>query len=173
MRQEAQTNVLKAQTLMARVPPKFTPYQPGDQVWLEGTNIRTTHPTAKLAPKHHGPFTVKEALSDITYRLDLPSSWKIWNAFHVSLLTPYRETASHGPNFTRPPPDLIEGEEQYEVERILDSKRGRGRAFRYLVKWKGYPDADNQWVSQRDLHAPDLVSSFHQQHPEAPTPLNI
>ncbi len=29
---------------------------------------------------------------------------------------PYYETQTHGPNFTRPPPDLIDGEEEYEVE---------------------------------------------------------
>ena len=33
-------------------------FKPGDLVWLEGTNITTTHPKAKLAPKRHGPFKV-------------------------------------------------------------------------------------------------------------------
>ena len=95
----AQDYILKAQTLMARTPKAFTPYQPDDQVWLEGTNIKTTHPTTKLAPKRHEPFTIKEAISAVTYHLNLPPSWKIWNAFHASLLTPYRETDSHGPNY--------------------------------------------------------------------------
>jgi len=27
--------------------------------------------------------------------------------FHVSLLSPYRETTAHGPNFSRPSPDLL------------------------------------------------------------------
>ena len=45
----------------------------------------------------------------------------IWNAFHVSLLTPYKEMEVHGPNFDHPPPDLIEGEEEFEVERVLDA----------------------------------------------------
>ncbi len=31
---------------------------------------------------------------------------------------PYKETALHGPNFTRPPPDLIDGEEEYEAEEV-------------------------------------------------------
>ena len=88
LRKMAQDCILKAQTLMAQTPKAFTPYQPGDQVWLEGTNIKTTHPTAKLAPKCHGPFIIKEAISAVTYRLNLPSSWKIWNTFHASLLTP-------------------------------------------------------------------------------------
>ena len=174
LRKTAQDCILKAQTLMARTPKAFTPYQPGDQVWLEGTNIKTTHPTAKLAPKHHGPFTIKEAISAVTYRLNLPSSWKIWNAFHASLLTPYRETDSHGPNYERPPPDLIKDEEEYEVDQILDSrKHGRGNALQYLVRWKGYPDSDNQWVAKRDLFAPQLIKDFHQRHPQAPAPSKV
>jgi hypothetical protein len=103
-------------------------------VWLKGTNIKTTHPTAKLAPKCHGPFTIKEAISAVTYCLNLPSSWKIWNAFHASLLTPYRETDSHSPNYERPPPDLIKDEEEYKVDQILNSrKHSRGSALQYLV----------------------------------------
>ncbi|KAF8755411.1 hypothetical protein RHS01_05099 [Rhizoctonia solani] len=35
------------------------------------------------------------------------------------------------------PPETIEGEEEYEVEQIIDSKRQRGKWF-YLIKWKGY-----------------------------------
>ena len=77
LRKTVQDCILKAQSLMAQTPKVFTPYQPGDQVWLEGTNIKTTHLTAKLAPKHHGPFTIKEAISAVTYCLDLPPSWKI------------------------------------------------------------------------------------------------
>ena len=32
---------------------------------------------------------------------------------------PYKETDLHGNNETRPPPDLVEGNEEYEVEAIL------------------------------------------------------
>ena len=84
---------------MAKTPRKFTPYQKGDLVWLEGTNLKTTHPTAKLAPKRHGPFQILEHLSDVTYRLDLPKHWKIHNVFHITLLTHYHETTTYGPTF--------------------------------------------------------------------------
>ena len=73
LRKTAQDYILKAQTLMAQTPKAFTPYQPGDQVWLEGTNIKTTHPTVKVTPKRHGPFTIKEAILAVTYCLNLPS----------------------------------------------------------------------------------------------------
>ena len=36
----------------------------------------------------------------------------------------------------KPPPDLIEGEEEYEVEAIMNHKKW-GRGYQYLIKWKG------------------------------------
>jgi hypothetical protein len=40
------------------LPTHFEPYQVGDQVWLEGKNLNTTHPSVKLAPQRYGPFRV-------------------------------------------------------------------------------------------------------------------
>ena len=120
-------------------------YQVGDQVWLDGCNIKMYHPTAKLTPKRHGPFPIQRVLSPIDYQLTLPEQWKIHDVFHVDLLTPYRETEFHGPNYTQPPPDLVGEEDQYEVEQVLDERNyGHWKKKQYLVKWKGYPDLDNQ-----------------------------
>ena len=67
----------------------------------------------------------------------------------------------HGPNYLEPPPDLIDGEEEYDVEAILDSRKwGRGCKQQYLVKWKGYSKAENQWVDTKDIHANQLLDQF-------------
>jgi len=91
--------------------------------------------------------------------------------FHVDLLTPYKETATHGINYTRPPPDLINGEEEYEVEHIINLRQfGCGRQVQYLVKWKGYPDSDNKWVTWQDVvNAPDLIVEYQRENPDAIT----
>jgi hypothetical protein len=108
-------------------------------VWLEGRNLRIDQPAAKLAPRRHGPFRVAQVMSPVSYRLALPLQWKIHSVFHIDLLSPHRETEVHGRNYQRPPPELIDNEEEYKVESILDSRRtGRGRKLQYLVKWKGY-----------------------------------
>ena len=142
-------------------------YQVGDQVWLDGRNIKMYHPTAKLAAKCHGPFPVQQVLSPIDYQLTLPEQWKIHDVFHVDLLTPYRETEFHGPNYARPPPDLVGGEEQYEVEQVLDEcNHGCWKKKQYLVKWKGYPDSDNQWLDAKDMdNAQELIAEFHNLRP--------
>ena len=64
-----------------------------------------------------------EVLGPVSYRLSLPDQWKIHPVFHASLLSPYRETNTHRPNYTRPPPDLIEGEEEFEVEAIIAHRK--------------------------------------------------
>jgi hypothetical protein len=45
---------------------------------------------------------------------------QIHPVFHNSLLKPYIETSTHGPNFTQPPSEIIGGEEgHYKIEKIL------------------------------------------------------
>jgi hypothetical protein len=83
------------------------PFAIGSKVWLEATNLKLpSNLTLKLAPRQYGPFKVMAQISKVVYKLSLPSHWKIHNVFHTSLLTPYRETQQHGPNFLEPPPDV-------------------------------------------------------------------
>src|SRR6266702_4016438 len=97
-------------------------------------------------------------------RLEIPRHWKIDNVFHANLITPYKETELHRPNFTHPPPDLIEGEQEFEVEKILDAQpRGRGHKMHFLVKWKGYPTSDNSWEPRENLHADRLITEYNKE----------
>jgi Chromo (CHRromatin Organisation MOdifier) domain len=140
----------------------FYPFVAGQRVWLEGTNLKTSHPTKKFALKCYGPFPITDVISLVVYHLTLPPSWKIHNVFHVSLLMPYKEMEEHGPNFTKPPPELIEEQEEYEVEQVLASRLyGRWKKLQYLIRWKGYSHAHDSWASVDDVHAPDLVQAFH------------
>ena len=100
--------------------PCFKPFSIGEQVWLEGTNLKLpVNLTSKLSPRQYGPFKVVTIISPVAYQIELPPQWKIYNIFHVSLLTAYKETEQHGPNFVEPPPDIIEGEPEWEVKQIL------------------------------------------------------
>ena len=77
------------------------------------------------------------------------------------LLTPYHETQAHSPNFTRPPPDLIDGEEEYEVKRIVAHRHfGQSKRLQYLIKWKGYPESNNTWEPADQVHAPELIKHY-------------
>jgi hypothetical protein len=81
--------------------------------------------------------------------------------FHVDLLIPYHETEEHGANYAQPPPELVDGEEEYEVEDIINERTSR-RKKQYLVKWAGYPASENSWVNEKDLHSPELLEEYRQ-----------
>ncbi|CAJ0919512.1 unnamed protein product [Ranitomeya imitator] len=71
------------------------------------------------------------------------------------------------PSIDPPAPVLVEGELEYIVEKILDSRVSKWK-LQYLVKWKGYGQEDNSWVFASDVHAADLVRAFHVAHPGRP-----
>jgi len=66
-----------------------------------------------------------------------------------------------------PPPIVIDGEVEWEVEEILDSHWHR-RRFQYLIKWKGYGREHNSWESTSEVSTPELIAEFHRKHPGAP-----
>ena len=141
----------------------FTPFKKGDQVWLDMRNIKTTN-NPKIGPWREGPFVISEVLGPLTYQLELPSTWRIHNIFHAILLWPYIENEIHGANFPRPPPDLLEQEEVYEVESILRHRR-RGRGYQYILKWKGYPITDTTWESESAFSDDgDMLTAYKNQH---------
>jgi hypothetical protein len=97
---------------------------------------------------------------------NFPPAWTIHDVFHAGLLTPYRETPEYGINFPRPPPDIVDGEKEFEVETISGHRLfGRGRKLQYLIKWKGYPSADNTWEDKDQVFADDLIKQYHKKHP--------
>ena len=60
------------------------------------------------------------------------------------------------------------GEEQYKVEQVLDEHiYGHWKRKQYLVKWKGYPNSDNEWLDAKDMeNAQELIAEFHNSNPD-------
>ena len=80
--------------------------------------------------------------------------------FHASLLSTYRETPEHGPNFLSPPPSIIQGEEEYTVETII-THRGSASRRQFRVCWEGYPPSEDTWEPLSHLaHAKYLVRAY-------------
>jgi hypothetical protein len=145
-------------------------FKVGDKVWLLRKNIATTRPCAKLDYKRLGPFKIAKLVGLVACQLELPPEFKIHNVFHVSLLEPYHENPI--PERHQEPPALveIEGQEEFEVQEVLDSKKIRGKLL-YFVFWRGYPPSETTWEPARNLvHAQDLVNRFHQWYPNKSAP---
>jgi hypothetical protein len=96
----------------------FTPFEKNQKVWLDTRNLKMNH-HKKIVPKWKGPFEINKVLGPVTYRLKLPDLWRIHNVFHATLLRLYIKNKVYGNNYLRPLPELLEGEEVYEVETIL------------------------------------------------------
>ena len=79
--------------------------------------------------------------SKSAYELKLPPYWKIHPVFHVELLSTYHTNDQYGQAKTTPPPQLINGQLEYEVERVLKHQKSH-RHTKYLVQWKGYSLAE-------------------------------
>ena len=163
-REEALAAHELARTRMAeRRKSTFIPFKIGDQVWLDSRNLKTNY-HKKIGPKLEGPFEIEEKPGSLTYQLKLPPTWKIHNVFHAVLLRQYNETETYGNNFSQPPPELLEGEEVYEIEDILKHRK-RGRNYQFYVKWKGYPISEATWEPEGSFSEDgDMLSNYKTRH---------
>ena len=138
----------------------------------ECTELYTTRLTKKLDHKWLGPFVIEKIMSPATVKLRLsPRKQGIHPVISISNVRPYHpDPIPEHLLDPRPNPVLIDGSKEYEVESIVDS-RYRYRHLHYLVKFRGWPDSDNEWLPADHLaNAPDAIRDFHLRHPSAPAP---
>jgi len=121
----------------------------------------------KLAAKFIGPLKVAKVISPVAYQVALPSSLKIHDVFHVSLLQPWREDAEFPDHVhVAPAPPVFEDDDQYYVEMLLDKrvrKAGRHTHVEYLVRWKDYGPQDDSWVVASNIED-SLIAAYEATH---------
>ena len=106
------------------------------------------------------------------YRLKIPPALRIHDVFHINRLSLYKGNEVNGLEPPPPEPVTVNGEEEYEVDHIRDSKMF-GRTLKYLVHWKGYGEGEDTWEPEQNLkHAPAKLAEFHTQNPGAPRTIN-
>jgi len=97
----------------------------GSQLWFDTRHFRTTRPTLKLDWKQLGPVTVVHWVSPYAYELELPASIQIHRVQRISQLDPVVVDPLDGQRINPPPSVDVEGEEEYQVSSVEDSRMYR------------------------------------------------
>jgi len=97
-------------------------YKVGDLVMLSTKDLKyqmVGRRTEKLTERFVGPYRIKKIISLNAVELELPNTVKIHSVVNVSRIQRYVGQVE-GQRKKQPAPVVIEGEEEWEVERILN-----------------------------------------------------
>ena len=86
----------------------------------------------KLVERFVGPYKIKAIISSNVVELELPASIKIHPVVNVSQIKRYVDQVN-GQRKETPQSVVIEGEEEWEVEKILNKRKIRGKD-KFLVQ---------------------------------------
>ena len=112
-----------------------------------------------------GPYKVKGIVSSNAIELELPKSIKIHPVVNVSKVQLYKPQVK-GQKKTPPKLVIIEGEEEFKVEKILNKQVVREKE-KFLVQWKRYIAEGDIWESRENLeNTKELVEEFKREYGE-------
>jgi len=170
IQKEAKAALGKAQADMKKYADKkrsdVEEYKVGDLVMLSTKDLKyqmVRRRTEKLTERFIGPYKVKEIISSNAVKLELPSTVKIHPVVNISRIRRY-VIQVEGQKKEQPAPVIIEGEEEWEVERILNKRKVRGKD-KYLVRWKGFTAESDTWEERENLeNAREAVEEFEKEY---------
>jgi len=112
-----------------------------------------------------GPYKVKGIVSSNAIELELPKTIKIHPVVNVSRVRLYKLQVE-GQKKISLKPVIIEGEEEFEVEKILNKRVVQGKE-KFLVRWKGYTAEEDTWKNRENLgNTKELVEEFEREYRE-------
>jgi len=143
-------------------------FKAGDLVLLSTKELKwhmKSRRLEKLTEQFVGPYKVKNIISANAVELQLPSTVHIHPVVNVSKLQLYKSQVE-GQKATKPAPVIVEGEEEFEVEKILNKRKIWGKD-KFLVCWKGYTAEADTWKDRGNLkNAEKLVEKFEREYGE-------
>ncbi len=166
---EARKNLEKAQLAMRRQANKHRQepdFGPSDKVWITTKNWKTDRPSHKLDYQMAGPYEVLEKVGH-AYRVKLPKSIRVHPVFSPDKLCKASTDPLPGQKNEPPMPIQVNGEDEWEVDEVLNSRLVRG-VLKYQVRWRGY-DPDPTWYPAWNfVGSPQLIRGFHEAYPNRP-----
>jgi len=83
-------------------------FQPGDRVYLDASDIKTTRPSLKLSHCRLGPFEIERQVRPLAYRLKLPHRLRqLHLVFNVVKLSTAPDDPIPGRKPRAPPPPIV------------------------------------------------------------------
>jgi len=141
-------------------------YKVGDLVMLSTKDLKyqmVRRRAEKLTERFIGPYRIKKIVSSNAVELELPSTIKIHSVVNVSRIQKYVGQVE-GQEKEWPAPVIIEGEEKWEVERILNKRWIRGKD-KYLVQWKGFTAESDTWEGKENLeNAKEAIEEYKREY---------
>jgi len=104
-------------------------YKVGDLVLLSTKDLKwqmVGRHSEKLVEQFVGPYKIKAIISSNIVELELPTTVKIYPVVNVSRIKQYVDQVN-GQKKEMTQPVVIEGEEEWEVEKILNKRKVRGK----------------------------------------------
>lgn len=140
----------------------------GDKVYVTRKHWTTTRPSVKLDDQNAGPFEIIKRVGN-SFKLDLPHTVRLVNQFSPDRLRKAANNPLPGqPQESRPQIE-INGEPEYFVDHILESRVYR-RKLQYKADWEGWPPDPTFYDASSFKHSAQKLRQFHQAYPEAPGP---
>ena len=141
-------------------------YKVGDLVMLSTKDLKyqiVGRRTEKLTKRFVGLYKIKKVVSSNAVKLELPITIKIHLVVNVSRICRYMGQVE-GQRKKQPAPVIIEGEEEWEVERILNKRQIREKD-KYLVCWKGFTAESDTWKERENLkNVKEVIKEFEKEY---------
>ena len=145
---------------------KVNEYKVGDLVMLSTKDLKyqlVGRRTEKLMERYIEPYKIKKIISSNVVELELPSTVKIHLVVNVSRIQKYIGQVK-GQKKEQPAPVIIEGEEEWKIEKILNKQQIRGKD-KYLVRWKGFTAESDTWEGRENLeNVKEVVKEFEKEY---------
>jgi hypothetical protein len=125
-------------------------------------NIKLKNSSQKLSHKFIKSFRIVETMNKQVYRLILLSFYRIHDVFHVFYLKSYKRRKDDNIISKYFSSEFLDDDEVNEVEEILQKKISK-KIIYYLIKWKSWSKKYNEWVTEKNMNAFDLLQKFDEQ----------
>jgi hypothetical protein len=128
-------------------------------IMLSIKNIKLRNSSQKFSHKFIKSFRIVETMNKQAYRLILFSFYRIHDVFHVFYLKSYKRRKDDNIISEYFSSEFLDDDEISEVEKILQKKISK-KIIYYLIKWKDWSEKYNEWVTEKNMNAFDLLQEF-------------